>query len=66
MDSRYKLRGQFSSYDSKGNLGQYALQNGPTNSFIWDYSGQLMTASVQSAALSDIAFTSFEAENKGS
>lgn len=66
MDSRYKLRGQFSSYDSKGNLGQYVLQNGPTNSFLWDYSGQLMTASVQSAALNDIAFTSFEAENKGS
>lgn len=65
MDSRYRLRGQFSSYDSKGNVAQYAQEKGPANSFLWDYSGQLMTASVQHGAMNDIAYTSFEAENKG-
>ncbi|MBN3584565.1 hypothetical protein JYB64_19395 [Algoriphagus aestuarii] len=64
-DSKYKLRMTMSGYDTKGNLTQFSLANGSTNSFIYGYDGSYLIAEATNAALGVIAYTSFETSEKG-
>ncbi|WP_139162750.1 hypothetical protein [Algoriphagus faecimaris] len=65
LDSRYKLRMTMNGYDSRGNLIQYSLANGMTNSFLYAYDGSYVIAEATNAAVGKIAYTSFETNEKG-
>lgn len=52
-------------YDSRGNLLEYKSRNGLTNSLLWGYNFSSPIASVSNASLENIAFSSFETDDKG-
>ncbi|MGV0831707.1 hypothetical protein ACTS9D_05645 [Empedobacter brevis] len=45
----------YDSYDAKGNLTQYTLENGIPVAIIWGYGGQYPVAKIEGAALSQIS-----------
>lgn len=55
----------FSGYDKEGNLLQANVEHDYPVSYIWDYKKQYAVAKVTGADMSQIAFTSFEADGKG-
>jgi hypothetical protein len=64
-DSRYKLRMSMQGYDIRGNLLQYSLTDGLTSSFIYGHDGKYLIAEATDSTLGNIAFTSFETNEKG-
>ncbi len=64
-DSRHKLRMTMDSYDTRGNLLQYTLTDGQTNSFLYAHEGAYVVAEATNTASSAMAFTSFETNEKG-
>ena len=64
-DSRYRQIASFDSYDVGNNISQYTMLYQPPISIIWDYKYQSPIAQVKGAALTDIAYTSFEADSSG-
>ncbi len=65
QDSRYALMVTMNSYDSAYNIAQYTTADQIPVSIIWDYSRTYPIAEVKHAAVADVAYTSFEAGNKG-
>jgi len=65
QDSRYSQKISFDQYDGFTNIAQYTPINQSPQSFIWDYRGQLPIAKVAGATLSQVAYTSFEADGTG-
>lgn len=65
MDSRYRLRLSFNSYDAAGNLLQVTKVNDSPESYLWGYGGVYPVAQAKNATQSQIAFTSFETNEKG-
>lgn len=55
----------FERYDNKYNVLQAKKIQGASVSYLWDYNSQYLTSQATNAIHSDIAYTSFEAENKG-
>lgn len=55
----------FNAYDNRGNPLQATPRKAPAESYLWDYQGQQVVASVTNAVRTDIAYASFEAEGKG-
>ncbi len=45
----------YTSYDAKGNLTQYTLENGIPVSIIWGYGGQYPIAKIEGASLSEVS-----------
>jgi hypothetical protein len=66
MDSRYKLMYEFSSYDNNNQLTNAITFDRAQISYLYDYNNTYPVAEVINAQTSDIAYTSFEAEQKGS
>lgn len=64
-DSRYKERVSFNAYGVRGNLLEQQKADDVKHSYIWDYNNGYPIASVVNAKISDIAYTSFEADGKG-
>ncbi|MDB5091494.1 MAG: hypothetical protein JWR09_5488, partial [Mucilaginibacter sp.] len=66
-DPNYQPFLSFDAYDANGNiLQQHQIATGsPNSSYIWDYNKQYPIAKVTNAVLSDIAYTSFEADGSG-
>lgn len=64
-DSRYKLRMSMQGYDNRGNLIQYELTNGATSSFIYGHDGKYLIAEATNSPVANIAYTSFETNEKG-
>jgi hypothetical protein len=62
--SYYKLEQEF-AYDDDGNLAQVE-KDGQKSAYINQYKGRHVVATVTGAAVQDIAYTSFEADEKGS
>jgi hypothetical protein len=58
-------RQQFYSYDNHGNPASYSKANDAIQTYLWDYNFTYPTAKALNASLSDIAFTSFEADGSG-
>lgn len=54
----------YSSYDNKGNLTQYALQNGISVAIIWGYNGQYPIAKIEGAAYSEVSAYISDLETK--
>lgn len=63
--STYKEKLEFTSYDAYSNITQYKKYLDVTNAYLWDYQNLYPVAEVTNATLANIAFTSFETENKG-
>lgn len=64
--SYFVPQASFVNYDSKANpLQVQNLLSGISNSVIMDYGGQYAVAKVSNAAVSDIAYTSFESDGSG-
>jgi YD repeat-containing protein len=64
-DTRYTPLVTMDAYDANSNVSQYTARNAPSVAVIWDYYGKSAIAQVTNAAVSDIAYTSFEADRKG-
>ncbi|MFX1704774.1 hypothetical protein PV783_12515 [Chitinophaga sp. CC14] len=64
-DSRYSTLASMDSYDNNTNLLQYTSRNAGPVSIIWDYGAKMAVAEVKNAAITDVAYTSFEADGKG-
>jgi len=55
----------YDQYDpTDGNIWQYT-KNGATISLLWDYNKEYVTAEVKSAIITNVAYTSFEADGNG-
>jgi YD repeat-containing protein len=65
MNSNYKPEIQFDSYDSYNNLLQQHKFNDNNKAYLWDYDYKYPVAIVENAIQSDIAYSSFEADDKG-
>lgn len=63
--STYKEKLAFTGYDATGNITQYNKVNDVSNTYLWDYLNVYPIAEVVNADSNNVAFTSFEAENKG-
>jgi YD repeat-containing protein len=61
----YKQRIKYNSYDGNGKNLQYTVIDGTSTSYIWGYKGQYPIAEVTNALVTDIAYTSFDAEDNG-
>ena len=55
----------YNSYDNLGNLLEYQKTNDAKTAYLWDYAGQYPVCKAVNAAVSDIAYTSFEADGTG-
>jgi hypothetical protein len=55
----------YDKYDqTNGNIWQYS-KNGVPTSLLWDYNKEYVTAEVKNALLTNVAYTSFEADGNG-
>ncbi|MBL7750947.1 MAG: hypothetical protein JNN29_06175 [Chitinophagaceae bacterium] len=64
-DPSYKSELNFNLYDSYGNIQEQLEQGNMKEAYIWDYQNSFPVAKATNAALSEIAYTSFEADGKG-
>jgi hypothetical protein len=64
-DPNYQPRINFSNYDSFGNIVQQKKINNPSLSYVWDYHGAYPVAEIKNASVSQVAYTSFEADGMG-
>ncbi len=60
----YETR-QLYKYDSLGNPIMVSKENGPIISYLWDYNKSLPVAKVSNANPAEVAYTSFETDQKG-
>ncbi len=65
-DSRYSPLVTLNAYDNSANIREYRPRNASPVSIIWDYGDHLPIAKVTASAIADAAYTSFEADGKGS
>jgi hypothetical protein len=65
QDSRYRQMISFDSYDNTNNIAQYTATDQTPVAILWDYKNLYPIAQVRNAVLTDIAFTSFEADGNG-
>jgi YD repeat-containing protein len=63
--SSFEGKISFNRYDTSGNLIEQQKVNDIKSSYIWDYKNSYPVAEVNNADSTSIAYTSFEAENKG-
>jgi len=63
--SYYVLQEKYNLYDDYGNLLEKQIKNNRKTAFIYGYHGQYQTALVENAGYDQVAYTSFESENKG-
>ena len=55
----------FAGYDAKGNVTEVAKSQGHPIAYMWDYKQSLVTAEIKNAHVNQVAYTSFEGDNKG-
>lgn len=63
-DSRYMPSFRITKYDNDFNFAELS-KDYRNSAYIWDYNNEYLSAIFQNAQQADIAFTSFEAGNKG-
>ncbi len=63
--TNFKPRINFDAYDADGNYLQFKKTGDEPVSFVWDYVNANPIAQVTNASVTDVAYTSFEAEGKG-
>lgn len=64
-NSSYTAKLGITKYDGSGNIIQYNKTSDIPNTYLWDYLNTYPVAEIVNADSANIAFTSFEAENKG-
>jgi len=65
QDSRYRQMISFDNYDNISNVLQYTGTDQLPIAIIWDYKNLYPVAQVKKATISNVAYSSFEAEGKG-
>jgi hypothetical protein len=65
QDSRYRQLIGFDAYDAANNVAQYTIPGAKPVAILWDYRNVSPIAQIKSAALTDVAYTSFEADGSG-
>jgi hypothetical protein len=65
MSNPIEDRLDFYQYDTLCNIQDAAKSNGSHQAYIWDYKGQYLIAETKNAQISDVAYTSFEADGTG-
>lgn len=60
-----EARIRYYSYNDKGNATELSKENGSHISYLWNHYNTLPVAEVKNAELADIAYTSFEGNDKG-
>jgi YD repeat-containing protein len=65
MDSRYQPLLQYDAYSFAGNILQQQKTGDQPLAYLWDYNDAYVVAEVSNATTTDIAYTSFEANDKG-
>jgi len=65
QDSRYAQMVSMDSYDAAYNIAQYTAADQIPVSIIWDYNNTYPIAQVRHAAVSQVAYTSFEGSGNG-
>lgn len=65
LNSNYRTRIKFLSYDTHGNPSSYKKSDSSPHSLIWAYEGAYPVAEVVGAQPDQIAYTSFETTEKG-
>lgn len=65
MDSRYLEEDSFAQFDNLGNITEHKVTNGVTTAQIWGYNLKYPIAICSNASASQIAFSSFETNEKG-
>lgn len=65
MDPHYAPRVSFGAYDNYGNLLEQQKVSDLATAYIWDYHAKYPIAQVRNAVVTDIAYTSFEADGSG-
>lgn len=65
MDSRYKLQEKYLLYDDYGNLLEKQIKTNKRISYMYNYKGQYLVATVDNASNAQIAYTSFETGTTG-
>ncbi|MCH7400745.1 hypothetical protein ACFOUP_12300 [Belliella kenyensis] len=65
MDSRYVEEDSFTQFDVLGNLTEHGVTNGIFSAQIWGYNLKYPIAVCKNALISQIAFSSFETNEKG-
>ncbi|PWG81822.1 hypothetical protein DDR33_05540 [Pararcticibacter amylolyticus] len=56
---------KYQRYDAEGNIEALEKRKGPSISYLWDYKNNYPVAEIKNASNAEVAYTSFEAENKG-
>lgn len=64
--SQYVLRNEIISYSDNGNPLEFIAKDGIRSAYLWGYFDRYVVAEVKNASYTDIAYTSFEADGKGS
>jgi|GEM_PF-984955 len=65
QDPRYEERISYDGYDAASNLNHYVLNKQKGICYIWGYNAKYPVAEIENAALSDVAYTSFETPEWG-
>jgi len=65
QDSRYRQMISFDGYDNGNSISQYTPIDQTPVSILWNYNHTYPVAQVKKAAVTDIAYTSFEADDNG-
>lgn len=64
-DSRYRYRLRFTSYDSRGNITQISKVDAAPVAYLWAYDGAYAVGEFPNALSTQVAYTSFETNEKG-
>lgn len=65
LDTRYAMRINYDTYDSRGNILQFTKTGGQPSSVMWAYEEAYPVADALNTSNNNISYTSFEADEKG-
>ncbi len=63
FDANYKRKTSNQLFDSKGNILQSKIENGPTTSILYGYNAEVPIAQIYGAYYKECAYTSFESDD---
>lgn len=64
-DQRYRYRLRFAAYDTRGNITQISKVDAAPVSYLWAYDGAYAVGEFPNALADQVAYTSFETNEKG-
>ncbi|MGX5689963.1 hypothetical protein [Arcticibacter tournemirensis] len=65
LDDRFKEVAYYKEYDSYNNPAEITQNTSGNEAYIWGYNGRFVVAAAKNASWREVAYTSFESEEKG-